>query len=395
MNKSLRVLMLLTDGFGGIGGIAKFNRDFLQALDSCALVERIYAQPRLIPEPIGEMLPEAVVYDRTAARGKMAFMRRLGVRAWSGGRVDLVICAHLYLLPVAWVVARLFRARLALIVYGLEAWSPSSKLLANRLARAVDAFISITRYSAERFANWSRIPLDRAFILPPCVDLGQFQPEPRDLKLVARYGLQESKVIMTMGRVAAQERYKGFDEVIDLVPDLLARVPSLKYLIVGDGSDRPRLEAKVGALGLKQSVVFAGYIPESEKVALYSLADVYVMPSSGEGFGIVLIEAAACGVPVIGSQIDGSREALLEGRLGRLVDPRNPQELLEEITVALEIKRGQGHIKALDTYNPENFKTRVAKWCRAQLGLQPVDALSRMDHAVPEAALDRHRSFVP
>jgi glycosyltransferase involved in cell wall biosynthesis len=253
MNKSLRVLMLLTDGFGGIGGIAKFNRDFLQALDCCALVERIYAQPRLIPERIEDLLPQSVIYDRRAAGGKSAFMRRLGMRAWSGGPVDLVICAHLYLVPAAWLFARLSRARLALIIYGLEAWSPSPKLLVNQLVRRVDNFISITRYSAEKFASWSKIPMDRSFILPPCVDLSQFQPKQRDLNLIARYGLQGNKVIMTMGRLAACERYKGFDEVIELMPRLLERVPGLKYLVIGDGSDRPRLEAKVAALGIKKS----------------------------------------------------------------------------------------------------------------------------------------------
>ena len=70
--------MLLTDGFGGVGGIAKFNRDFLQALDACASVERVHAQPRLIPEPIEEVIPEAVVYDRRAAGGKLAFMLSSG-----------------------------------------------------------------------------------------------------------------------------------------------------------------------------------------------------------------------------------------------------------------------------------------------------------------------------
>lgn len=68
MTPALRVVMLLTDGFGGVGGIAKFNRDFLQALDGCAMVERVQAQPRLIPEPIEDIIPEAVVYDRRAAR---------------------------------------------------------------------------------------------------------------------------------------------------------------------------------------------------------------------------------------------------------------------------------------------------------------------------------------
>src|SRR5262249_59764083 len=115
MTNGLTVLMLLTDGFGGVGGIAKFNRDFLQALDACALVKRVHALPRLIPESIEETIPESVVYDRKAARGRVAFIRRLAVQAWQGGRVDLLICGHLYLLPIAWFLARLFRARLALI----------------------------------------------------------------------------------------------------------------------------------------------------------------------------------------------------------------------------------------------------------------------------------------
>src|SRR5580693_8706353 len=99
MTAALRVLMLLTDGFGGFGGIAKFNRDFLQALDACALVQQVHALPRLIPERIEETIPEAVVYDRKAARGRLAFMRRLAMHAWRNERIDLVVCGHLHLLP--------------------------------------------------------------------------------------------------------------------------------------------------------------------------------------------------------------------------------------------------------------------------------------------------------
>ena len=177
--------------------------------------------------------------------------------------------------------------------------------------------------------------MDRAFILPNCVDLERFQPQDRNSTLVERYGLQSSKVILTVGRLAAAERYKGFDQVIELMPQLLKRFPTLKYLIVGDGDDRARLEAKAGALGVSDRVVFTGHIPETEKVAHYNLADVYVMPSTGEGFGIVLIEAAACGVPVVGSRVDGSREALLDGRLGRLVDPAQADELLDAVSAVL------------------------------------------------------------
>jgi phosphatidylinositol alpha-1,6-mannosyltransferase len=367
MHNALRVLMVLTDGFGGIGGIAKFNRDFLHALNDCALVERVHALPRLIPEPIEELIPESVVYDRRAALGRRAFAYRLGAHAWCDGRVDLVICGHLHLLPAAWLLARLRNARLALVIHGVEAWAPSHRALANQLAGSVDTFIAVSHFSTERFISWSRVPTDRVFILPNCVDLDRFRPLQRDSILVERYGLQSAKVILTVGRLASQERYKGFDEVIELMPQLLKRFPTLKYLIVGDGDDRPRLQAKAEVIGVSNKVVFAGRIPESEKVAHYNLAHAYVMPSTGEGFGIVLIEAAACGVPVVGSQADGSREALLNGRLGHLVDPRMPQELIDAVTTILENRSPHRRIEGIDTFSALNFKTRVAGWCGEQL----------------------------
>ena len=152
MTATLHILMLLTDGFGGVGGIAKFNRDFLQALDGCALVERVQALPRLIVQPIKKRaIPEAVVYDRRAAGGKAAFLRRVAAHLCRPDRVELVICAHLNLLPAAWLLARLRGARLVLIIHGIEAWEPSRRLLTRRLASSVDAFISVSRVSAEKF----------------------------------------------------------------------------------------------------------------------------------------------------------------------------------------------------------------------------------------------------
>ena len=92
MTRALDVLMLLTDGFGGRGGIAKFNRDFLAAMDASAWVRRVRVLPRLIPEPIEEPIPESVVYDRRAAKGRAAFMLRLAAHARGDERLDLVIC---------------------------------------------------------------------------------------------------------------------------------------------------------------------------------------------------------------------------------------------------------------------------------------------------------------
>ena len=210
--------------------------------------------------------------------------------------------------------------------------------------------------------------MDRAFILPNCVDLSQFQPRDRDLTLAERYGLESSKVIMTMGRLASQERYKGFDEVIEIMPELLKRFPTVKYLIVGDGPDRPRLESKVAGLGLSNKVIFTGYIPESEKVAHYNLADAYVMPSMGEGFGIVLIEAAACGVSVVGSRVDGDRARHCSTVcLGRLVDPEKPgMNCCKRSGPPLRVRGlfADASMRSI-LFSKQNFKARVIDWCRA------------------------------
>src|SRR5512144_967680 len=106
MRHSIRIQMLLTDAFGGFGGISRFNRDFLAALDACSSVERVHALPRLIAEPIEEVIPEAVIFNRKATRGRFAFARQLLRHALRAERADLVICGHLHLLPLAWLAAR-------------------------------------------------------------------------------------------------------------------------------------------------------------------------------------------------------------------------------------------------------------------------------------------------
>jgi glycosyltransferase involved in cell wall biosynthesis len=143
---------------------------------------------------------------------------------------------------------------------------------------------------------------------------------------------------------------------------LLHSFPDLKYLIAGDGPDAPRLQAKAASLGVAAQVIFAGRIPEHEKVDHYRLADVYVMPSSGEGFGIVLLEAAACGVPVIGSRLDGTKDALLDGRLGALVDPREPREVIDAVSAVLERDRDNRRNPHVETFGVDAYRRRVGEW---------------------------------
>jgi phosphatidyl-myo-inositol dimannoside synthase len=163
-------------------------------------------------------------------------------------------------------------------------------------------------------------------------------------------------------------------------------IPTIAYLIVGDGPDRGRLERKARDLGVEERVIFAGRISEEEKPDHYRLADAYVMPSSGEGFGIVYLEALACGIPVIGSKIDGSRDALRDGRLGILINPRDNAELRGAILKTLA-EKGSGiesRRNGVEYFSTERFCQRV---------FEIIDAITTNE--VPEACREMLKDKVP
>src|SRR5205823_11879271 len=119
-------------------------------------------------------------------------------------------------------------------------------------------------------------------------------------------------------------------------------------------------------------VIFVGRIQDEHRADYFRLADLFVMPSSGEGFGIVLLEAMACGVPVIGSKIDGSREALRQGELGALVDPRKPSEIKEAVIAGLSSSATDSSqpIPGVEYFSADRFEERVHAIVRAMNGNQ-------------------------
>jgi asparagine synthase (glutamine-hydrolysing) len=354
--RASRVLALVTDAFGGHGGIAKFNRDLLTALANDSRVSHVTALPRLMPEPPGP-IPDKVVYRTEALGGKRNFVATVISLLRHRDRFDLIVCGHINLMPIAYVAKLATGAPILLITHGIEVWRPSDSAIANVLARKVDLFISVSEVTKQRFTAWAGVAPGKGWILPNSVDRSLFMPGSKRADLLERYGLAGKTVLLTTGRLASEERAKGFDQIIELLPELRHEIPDLAYLIVGDGNDRARLEAKARQLGVRDLVTFAGYVSESEKMAHYQLADAYVMPSRGEGFGIVYLEAMACGIPTVGSAVDGSREALRDGELGILIDPDDPASIKRGILQALA--RPKCVPSGLDHFSFGNYQKRL------------------------------------
>ncbi|MDX1811798.1 MAG: glycosyltransferase family 4 protein [Gammaproteobacteria bacterium] len=353
----MKILTLVTDAFGGHGGIAKFNRDLLTAIASFDKVSHVIAIPRLASGTIGNEIPEKIDYRTEALNSKFLFAKALINTVFANKDISLIICGHINLLPFAFFARWILKCPVVLIGHGIDIWQPTKRTYTNWLAKHVDAFIAVSDFTRKKFLNWSALKNSKTYILPNCFEPGDFSPGEKNKSMVEKFGLANRKVLLTFGRLAGRERAKGFDEVIETLPILISEDPSIIYVIAGAGPDQMRLEEKASSLGVRPHVVFTGYVEEVDKPDIYRLADVYVMPSGGEGFGIVFLEAMACGIPVIASKIDGSQEAVLNGELGMLVTPTDKNELKQAILQSLLVSKEVP--KRLSYFSYQNYTLRV------------------------------------
>ncbi len=324
----MRVLALVTDAFGGYGGIAQYNRDFLSALAAMPGTKMVEVLPRLAPEAPGVLPAKIVQHDpvRSPLRYALAAMRRA-----ISTTPDVIVSAHLYHGPLAWLIARVLRVRLVSQLHGTEVWKPLSWRHRWPLAGS-DLVLAVSRDTLDRAAQQLGHPLVAGAVLPNTVR-PEFVPGDR-CAARRRFRIADETVLLTVARLDGRRGYKGHDRVIPLVRQFRDQGRDVIYLIAGVGEDQPRLEALAHAHGVTEQVRFLGKVPDCDLPDLYRAADLFVLPSTGEGFGIVYLEAMACGTPAIGLRVGGAPDALDD--LGVCVSP-------EDFPHALEVALGHCH----------------------------------------------------
>jgi glycosyltransferase involved in cell wall biosynthesis len=252
----------------------------------------------------------------------------------------IIISTHVNFAPVGRLVKRFANVSFAAIGHGIEVWTIQKASVRGGL-RCADQLIAVSEFTRTRMAAAVGVNESRIEVLPNTFDVDRFQPGPKPASLLERYGLTaEQPVILTVARLAETEQYKGYDNVLLALPAVLHRFADARYVIVGDGPDRKRVERLSRELGVEKKVIMAGYVPNEELAGHYNLCDVFVMPSKGEGFGIVFLEALGCGKPVIAGNKDASAEAVLNGKLGMMVDPVDGGQIADAICRVL-LERSQ------------------------------------------------------
>jgi phosphatidylinositol alpha-1,6-mannosyltransferase len=182
-----------------------------------------------------------------------------------------------------------------------------------------------------------------------------------------KLGYEGKKIILTTARLIER---KGIDTVIKALPLVIKEIPNVRYVIIGEGRFKGKLKQISQEIGMDKYINFVGKVPYSALNDYYNLSDIYVMPSKGtlpdiEGFGIVFLEANACGKAVIGARTGGVPSAILDGETGLLIKERDPLELSKVIIRLLkndELRNRlgrQGRKRVLESANWDVVARRI------------------------------------
>ncbi len=340
------VLALSPEHYAQLGGLSSYLRHAVSVLDRkdserqspVTFLGRSTATPlaEVASAPLREP-PVAAASRRDQIWKAVLWALRCRLRR----RPAFLLCGHLYLAPLALLAQRLAGGRALLVLLGLESWEPPPRAAARRAASNFDLYVSVSRFTTERFSLWSGADRARITLVPPAVDPQLFRTITRDdvTRCRAELGIGDRPALLTVARLDAIPERKGHDRVLRILPALRERYPGLVYLLAGDGPGRESLQRQSDRLGLSDAARFLGPVSESEKAVLYRLADAFVLPSEGEGFGIALAEAAVSRLPIVYSRLDASAEAVSGAERTWPIDPRSPPDLLEALDAALQSGR--------------------------------------------------------
>jgi phosphatidylinositol alpha-1,6-mannosyltransferase len=328
------VLLVTNDFPPRAGGIQSYLLELAARLPPGELAVYAPAWPgaagfdRDFPHPVHRHPTSLMLPVPTVAARAVALARRYGVRTvWFGAAAPLALLGpHLR--------RRAGVQRVLASTHGHEVgWSmlPGARRALRRIGRDADVLTTVSAYTRRRVSG----AFGPSAVLEPLrsgIDAEAFRPDPAArAELRGRYRLGEAPIVTCVSRLVPR---KGQDVLIRALPAVRAAVPGTKLLLVGGGRDRDRLGRIAAAAGVADEVVFTGPVPAAELAAHHTVGDVFALPCRTrgggldvEGLGIVALEAAACGLPVVVGAAGGAPETVRPGETGHVVDPRNPAAL--------------------------------------------------------------------
>ncbi len=327
----MQILLLLTDLFDEVGGIQTFNRCFVKALSDISIKKNTNIKIKILvlnDSGISSLASRYIMSKNIEyiffAKNKFRFTASVLKESLVSNKI---IFGHINFSPLLLIINMFnYTSEKMLIVHGTEVWKKVAYLKSCAIKK-IEKILSVSAYTKEQMKIYNKTPEYKFIVFPNTLD--PFYPaEPSvDEKVI----LPKGKIILSVTRLHPEEHYKNIDLVIKVLPEVLKSIPDTNYVIVGEGADRLRLELLAKELGVKNNVIFTGYVSENMLPLYYESSNVFILPSTGEGFGIVFLEAMYYSKPCIGANAGGIPEVIENRKTGFLVNPNDISSLSESI----------------------------------------------------------------
>jgi phosphatidylinositol alpha-1,6-mannosyltransferase len=366
MPKKTRLFSLQT--FSATGGIQKMTRTLAYSLNEIAKAEgsdfSLWSLYDADSDVITQYLPAENFKGFNNNRLKFIWQS-----LQKSFRPDVVIISHVNLALVGLLIKTINpKCKLWLIAHGIEVWRPLS-LIKKSLIKHCDKILCVSTFTKQELIKWHAPEAKKCVVLNNAVDPFIILPHTFDKPdhLIHKYHIPaNAPVLFTLTRLSSSEQYKGYDKVIKTLAELRIFYPDIKYVLAGkyDDKEKIRIRQLITKYRADDQVILTGFIEDEDLTAHFLLADLFVLPSKKEGFGIVLIEALARGLPVICGNSDGSTDAIKDGELGKAIPPDDLSALETAVKENLSMplateKRRYLQSKCLEYFNEQSYQTSL------------------------------------
>ena len=334
MPKNIFLFSLQT--FSTTGGIQKMTRTFAHSLFHISKKEnwnfRLFSLYDTRYDLMNQYLPAK---NYTGFNNNRLALGLASIKEAS--KADIVILNHINLSLIGIAIKLINpKCKVLLIAHGIEVWRPLSFIKKTFLKRYCSKIICVSNFTKKQMMIRHQADPDKCIVLNNAVDPFIKLPDTFEKPeyLLNRYGLSSSnQIIFTLTRLASSEQYKGYEQVIKAIGHLKQAFPHIKYILSGqyDSTEEIRIRNLIDKYAVNNEVILTGFLNDNELTDHFLLADLFVLPSKKEGFGIVFVEALACGLPVICGNADGSTDAIKDGRLGTSINVDDLSELQDTI----------------------------------------------------------------
>jgi len=359
------ILVLLSDLFDALGGIQTFNRSLVKALDCISATHGWNVELMVLNDGRREQCTSP--YFNTDLVKYRSFQRHtasFALAAVQGAqRATTAIIGHVNFCPVLPLMNKTAPSLYSIMVaHGIEVWKPLP-WLQRWGVKNLNEVLTVSEFTRDEMRLHNRVNGLAFTTFPDTLD--PFYGHSAATNPRTALGLPQGPMLLSVSRLDQTEFYKRIDLILEAMPGVLKESPDAFLVVVGEGTDRQRLERLTGQLGIADKVRFTGRVAEKELPLYYQACDIFVLPSLKEGFGIVFLEAMQYAKPCIGARAAAVPEVIVDGENGLLAAPGDPRSLQRAIEMLIKSPQlrsdmGQAGLRRLEArFSFDNFRHRL------------------------------------